>query len=147
VFRTVVRKPQVPRLCVAECCTTGTPSPEQVLAAARLSWTVCRRRRANRCETPLVVFAVALTSPRCFPRCKSCPGARDRLAPASSPSSVAVSGESAAVLPLAGVPGRPILILRPRSIRATGSIGSLPVNSAVTGRFCKRNPDLLLFHV
>jgi hypothetical protein len=28
VFRTVVRKPQVPRLCVAECCTAGTPSPE-----------------------------------------------------------------------------------------------------------------------
>jgi hypothetical protein len=98
-------------------------------------------------RTPLVVFVVALASPRCFPRRKSCPGARDRLAPASSPSSAAVSGESAAGLLLAGVPSRPILILRPRSIRATGSIGSLPVNSAVTGRFCKRNPDLLLFHV
>jgi hypothetical protein len=31
-----VRKPQVPRLCVAESFIAETPSPEQVLAAARL---------------------------------------------------------------------------------------------------------------
>jgi hypothetical protein len=51
-LRSVVRKPLVPRFCVAEPFVAGTPSPEQVLTAARLSWTVCRRRRANRCETP-----------------------------------------------------------------------------------------------
>jgi hypothetical protein len=31
-----VRKPQVPRLGVAESYITGTPTPEQVLAASRL---------------------------------------------------------------------------------------------------------------
>jgi hypothetical protein len=124
-------------------CTARARSPE----VADVSPLLPRASRRLRCIpavlTTLGEFTVVLASPRCFPRRKSCPGARDRLAPARSPSSAAVSGESAAGLPLTGVPGRPILILRPRSSRAAGSTEGIPVNRSVRRSFAQK-PFLFL---
>jgi hypothetical protein len=127
--------------------TAGTSSPEHALRRRPPLFDVCHRRRLPVPLGTLVGFAASSSSSGDKSRAKSRPGARNRPAPVRPLSSAAVSGESAAGLPLTDVPGRPSPDLWSRSHLAVGSTDIVPVNRSVRHSFAYKPLLFLKFAV
>jgi hypothetical protein len=123
-------------------CASRRSSPESHPRRRPPQRDVRRRRPLSVLLDPLFGFVASSYTSRGQSRLVSCTGVLDRLAPARSPSSAAVSGESAAGLPLTGVPGRPSLDVWSRSHLAAETTGIVPVNRPVLAQFCIKVPVL-----
>jgi hypothetical protein len=125
---TVVRKPQVLRLCVAESYTAGTLSPEffrrRCLPFEPLAVVVAR-------ESALVLQLGSkrrVLHPDAFSVANRALGLLFRATPTILPPRAAFSGEPAADRPLVDVPGRPPCDLWFRSCPARQRVGQLESN-------------------
>jgi hypothetical protein len=121
-------------------CASRRSSPESHPRRRPPQRDVRRRRPLSILLDPLFGFAASSYKSRGKSRLVSCMGVLDRLAPARSPSSAAVSGESAAGLPLTGVPCRPSPDLWSRSHPAAGSNWQHTGQRPAAARFCLRDP-------